>query len=77
MCQVASYIRNDDGVKNLSLYDVKTKIKLHKLRECRNKWVHINEQKECNIQIDYVGLVEMVLFAYKLTLEVFHYYPFI
>lgn len=74
-----------EGLKNRSFYDLieqcsydaKTKRKLHKLREYRNKWVHINEQKECNIQIDYVELEEMALFAYRLTLEVFHYYPFI
>lgn len=73
-----------EGLKNRSFYDLieqcsydaKTKRKLHKLREYRNKWVHINEQKECNIQIDYVELEEMALFAYRLTLEVFHYYPF-
>ena len=45
--------------------------------EYRNKWIHISEQKDCNIQIDYVELEEMALFAYRLTLEVFHYYPFI
>lgn len=87
MCQAAieSYMRDDEGLKNRSFYDLieqcsydaKTKIKLHKLREYRNKWVHINEQKECNIQIDHVELEKMALFAYRLTLEVFHYYPFV
>ena len=45
-------MRDDEGLKNRSFYDLieqcsydaKTKIKLHKLREYRNKWVHINEQ---------------------------------
>ena len=87
MCQAAieSYMRDDEGLKNRSFYDliehcsydVKTKMNLHKLREYRNKWVHINEQKECNIQIDHVELEKMALFAYRLTLEVFHYYPFV
>ncbi len=56
MCQAAieSYMRDDEGLKNRSFYDLiehcsydaKTKMKLHKLREYRNKWIHISEQKD-------------------------------
>lgn len=86
MCQAAieSYMRDDEQLSDRSFYDLiencsydqEMKKKLHKLREYRNHWTHINEQKQ-EFVIDYEELEEMALFSYRLALEVFHYYPFI
>jgi hypothetical protein len=87
MCQAAieSYMHDDEGLKDRSFYDLiehssydkRMKFKLHKLREYRNKWIHINEHKDNVFYIDNKGLEDMAIFAYRLTLEVFHYYPYI
>ena len=87
MCQasIESFIRDDENLKDSSFYDLiehssfdeEFKLRLHKLRAYRNKWVHINEQGDRDLNIDYKELEEMAIFSYRLTLEVFHYYPFI
>lgn len=86
MCQTAieSYMRDDEQLNDRSFYklidnssfDQEMKIKLHKLREYRNKWVHMNEQVN-EFVIDYKELDDMAQFSYRLALNVFHYYPFI
>lgn len=86
MCQAAieSYMRDDEQLSDRSFYDLiencsydqEMKKKLHKLREYRNHWTHINEQKQ-EFVIDYEELEEVALFSYRLALEVFHYNPFI
>ena len=86
MCQAAieSYMRDDEQLSDRSFYDLiekcsynqEMKEKLHKLREYRNKWTHINEQNN-EFVIDDKELAEMAVFSYRLALEVFHYYPYI
>jgi len=86
MCQTAieSYMRDDERLTDRSFYELidncsfnlEMKENLHKLREYRNKWVHINEQVD-EFFIDYKELDEMAQFSYRLALEVFHSYPFI
>lgn len=86
MCQTAieSYIRDDELLANRSFYELidnssfnrDMKKKLHKLREYRNRWVHINEQIG-EFFIDYKELDEMAKFSYRLALEIFHYYPIV
>lgn len=87
MCQAAieSYMRDDEQLSDRSFYDLiehcsydnEMKLKLHRLRMYRNKWIHINEQNNCNFQINDEELKEMSVFSYRLALEVFHYYPYI
>lgn len=86
MCQAAieSYIRDDEKLSDRSFYDLienssfntNIKTKLHKLREYRNKWAHINN-KDNDFIIDEYELENMALFSYRLALEIFHYYPFV
>lgn len=86
MCQAAieSYMRDDEQLSDRSFYDLIEKCsynqvikgKLHKLREFRNKWTHINEQNN-EFVIDNKELEEMAIFSYRLALDVFHYYPFV
>ncbi|MBR2959776.1 MAG: hypothetical protein IKC19_09165 [Bacteroidales bacterium] len=83
MCQasIESFIRDDEHLDNRSFYDLieassydeTTKQKLHKLRSYRNSWAHVDNEK----QINYAELDEIALFAYRLAMEIFHYYPFV
>lgn len=85
MCQasIESFMRDDEHLSNRSFYDLiescsyslEIKNKLHKLRNYRNKWTHINEQV-VEFYIDENELEEIALFSYRLALEVFHYYPY-
>ena len=88
MCQAAieSFLRRDEHISSRSFYDViekcslskKLKDRLHHLRQYRNKWMHIDDSPSDNAMvIDNIELEEMAIFSYRLTLEVFHYYPFI
>lgn len=86
MCQAAieSFMRDDERLTDCSFYnlvenssyDSELKMKLHKLRNYRNSWTHINEHEE-EFRISDEQIMEMAIFAYRTALEVFHYYPFI
>lgn len=88
MCQAAieSFLRRDEYISSRSFFDVIEKCplskdlrnRLHHLRQYRNKWMHIDDLEDDNaIVIDYNELEKMAIFSYRLTLEVFHYHPFI
>lgn len=87
MCQAAleSYIKDDENIESNRFYDIiencsysdDIKQQLHHLRQYRNKWMHINIKKDTDFNIDEIELMQEAINAYKLTLEVFHYYPFI
>lgn len=86
MCQAAieSYIKEDEALDCKSFYDIiencsyssDFKNRLHPLRKYRNKWMH-RKEIDREISMDYAELEREAISAYRLTLEVFHYYPFI
>ena len=86
MCQTAieSYINDDEQIESNSFYDLIEKSsysldfkqKLHHLRKYRNKWVHIRNRNK-GMKIDHIELKNEAIYAYRLTLEVFHYYLFV
>lgn len=86
MCQAAieSYIKDDEALDYKSFYDIIEKCsyssdlknRLHHLRKYRNKWMH-RQDIDREISMDYAELKREAISAYRLTLEVFHYYPFI
>ena len=76
MCQasIESFIRDDEHLDNRSFYDlIEASSYDETTRVYRNSWAHVDNEKKIN----YAELDEMALFAYRLAMEIFHYYPFV